>query len=465
MVRHFVFTVFLSLTATLYAKVKLPSVFSSGMVLQQGQNIPVWGQADPGEAVTVTFAGQSSKATADKNGKWTLELKPLKASAKPAVFTVKGYDTVTFRDVLVGEVWFCSGQSNMEWRMSNIENAEKEIPEADNPLIRHFKVGRKSSPVPLDDIVSENHSQWIKTTPETIPGISAVAYMFGRRLHQELKVPVGLINSSWGGTRIEPWIPSSGFKGIEALDDIRKHVETADPKNAILWNGMVAGLVPYAVKGAIWYQGESNRRDGMLYIEKTRALVNGWRKEWGIPDLPYYLVQLAPYKYGGNEPYILPEMWEAQAAIPDAIKNTGYTVINDIGNLTDIHPRNKQDVGLRLANQALNRTYGRKNIEWSGPVYKSFKIEKNRIRLSFEYNRELRTRNGKAPDWFEICGPDGRYEKADAVIDGETVLISSPKIEHPAGFRYAWHQLAEPNLVNHLGLPTGAFRGGIKEEQ
>jgi len=513
MSKRFVITAALSLAAAAaFAEVRLPSIFGAHMVLQQGQKVPVWGWADAGEAVTVSFAGQTVKTTADQSGKWKLELKALSASAKPAVFSVQGSNTIKLEDVLVGEVWFCSGQSNMEWTMSRIENAAEEIPKAINPLIRHFRADKKYSDLPLDNVPS----QWIPTTPESIPNQSAVAYMFGRRIHQALNVPVGLINSSWGGTRIEPWTPACGFENIPALADIKTLVDTANPgtelhkktlsdyiialnqwadeaslsskeekvltpppefpqylifpkgnspqqQPTVLYNGMVAGLVPYAIKGSIWYQGESNRGEGMLYLEKTRALVNGWRKVWGIPDLPYYMVQLAPFKYGGSET-ALPEIWEAQAATPKAIPDTGYTVINDIATLNDIHPPNKQDVGLRLANQALNRTYGKKEIEWSGPIYKGYKIEGSKIRIAFEFARGLKTRDGKAPDWFEICGEDHNFVKAAAVIDGETVLVSSPEIKSPVGIRFAWHQLAEPNLVNHLGLPTGAFRDGKKME-
>jgi len=513
MSKRFIITAALSLAAAAaFAEVKLPSIFGAHMVLQQGQSVPVWGWAEAGEVITVSFAGQSVKTTADQSGRWTLKLEALAASAEPAVFTVKGSNTITLENVVVGEVWFCSGQSNMEWPMSRITNAAEEIAKASNPLIRHFKADKKHSDLPLDNVPS----QWITTTPESIPGHSAVAYMFGRRIHQVLNVPVGLINSSWGGTRIEPWTPASGFENIPALADIKTLVDTADPRTelhkktlqnyilalhqwteaaalsaqeervltpppefpaylifpkgsspqqqpTVLYNAMVAGLVPYAIKGSIWYQGESNRGEGMLYLEKTRALVNGWRKEWGIPELPYYMVQLAPFKYGGSET-ALPEIWEAQAATPRAIPHTGYTVINDIATLNDIHPPNKQDVGLRLANQALNRTYGRKEIEWSGPVYKNYTFEGSKIRIAFESAQGLTTRDGKTPDWFEICGEDHNFVTAAAVIDGETVVISSPEISTPAGFRFAWHQLAEPNLVNHLGLPTGAFRDGKKME-
>jgi sialate O-acetylesterase len=512
MSKRFFITAALCVTAAAaFAEVKLPSIFSNHMILQQGQEDPVWGWADAGESVTVNFAGQTVKTTAAQDGGWKLALKALTASAKPAVFTVNGSNVIALQDVLVGEVWFCSGQSNMELTMRSIENAEVEIKNANNPLIRHYKASKKYSPVPLNDVPSK----WLKTTPETIPGMSAVAYMFGRRLYQDLKVPIGLINSSWGGTRIDPWTPTCGYDGIPALESIKNRVNTATPENklhkkvfndyiasfnkwqeeskknmaeqksltpapqfpknlvfestgrgvqqqpTVLWNAMVAGIAPFAIKGSIWYQGESNRGEGMLYLEKTKALVNGWRHEWKIPDLPYYVVQLAPYKYGGSV-YTLPEIWEAQAAMPEAINNTGYTVINDIATLSNIHPPNKQDVGLRMGNQALNRTYGKTDIEWSGPMYKSYKIEGNKIRISFKYAQGLKTRDGKTPDWFEIYGADGTYEKATAVIDGESILISSPDVSAPTGFRFAWHQLATPNLINHRGLPTGAFRDGKK---
>lgn len=230
MSKRFIITAALSLAAAAaFAEVKLPSIFGAHMVLQQGQKVPVWGWADAGEAVTVSFAGQSVKTTAAPNGRWTLQLEALAASAEPAVFTVTGSNTITLEDVLVGEVWFCSGQSNMEWPMSRTANAAEEIAKASNPLIRHFKADKKHSDLPLDNVPS----QWIPTTPESIPGHSAVAYMFGRRIHQVLNVPVGLINSSWGGTRIEPWTPASGFENIPALADIKTLVDTADPRTEL----------------------------------------------------------------------------------------------------------------------------------------------------------------------------------------------------------------------------------------
>ncbi len=494
------------------AAVRLPHIFGNDMVLQRDAVVPVWGWADPSEKITVEFAGQKHETVAKADGTWQLKLNALKASADPAVFKVMASNQIALTNVVVGEVWFCSGQSNMEFSMHGVDNAAQEIAGADFPLIRHFKAPKSFKPLPESDV----SAAWERTTPAGIGDESAVAFFFGRRLHQELKVPVGLINCSWGGTRIEPWTPACGFAGLPELTGIKDRVETADPKSplhqkvladyieamqawmadakakttaglpivnapefpqylnfpsgqgkhqepTVLFNGMVAGLVPYAIRGAIWYQGCSNNGEGMLYLEKTKALVNGWRQAWGQGDFPYYLVQLAPYTYGGN-PTALPGIWEAQAAVPAAIPNTGYTVINDIGNIKNIHPTNKQDVGLRMANQALNRTYGRKDLAWSGPVYKSFAIEGAKMRLAFDNADGLKTRDGKAPAWFEMCGPDGLFVKADAVIEGPCVVISAPTITTPMAMRFAWDQTAEPNLVNSLGLPTGAFRCGNKPQ-
>ena len=499
------------LAAAAQAAVKLPNIFNNDMVLQRDMPVPVWGWAAPGEKVTVEFAGQKKEAVAKADGTWQLRLDPLKASSAPAVFKVSASNTIGFNNVVVGEVWFCSGQSNMEFTMRSATNAEQEIAGAAYPMIRHFKAPKRFSPAPEKDI----NAKWEVTAPEGIGDESAVAFFFGRRLHQELNVPVGLINCSWGGTRIEPWTPACGFAGLPELAGVKERVDTADPASplhqkvlnayiaamqawiadaktksaagqaltaapefppslifpmdqgrhqepTVLFNGMVAGLVPFAIRGAIWYQGCSNNGEGMLYLEKTKALVKGWRTVWGQGDFPYYLVQLAPYNYGPARATQLPGIWEAQAAVPAAIPNTGYTVINDIGNVKDIHPKNKQDVGLRMANQALARTYGRTDIRWQSPVYRSFAVEGAKMRVAFDFAEGLRTRDGKAPTWFELCGPDGLYKPADAVIEGASVVLSAAGVTAPMAMRFAWDQLAEPNLVNGLGLPAGAFRCGNK---
>ncbi|MCL1920374.1 MAG: 9-O-acetylesterase [Kiritimatiellaeota bacterium] len=490
--------------------VRLPNIFGDNMVLQQGQAVPVWGWAEPGEQVTVEFAGQKKQATAKADGAWRVTLDALAASAEPRVFKVSGANTLELRNVVVGEVWFASGQSNMEWTVAGANNAQQEKENAKFPMIRHFKAPKVIKSEPQADI----NAKWEVTSPDTVMNQSAVAYFFGRRLHEALGVPVGLINCSWGGTRIEPWTPPCGFEGLPALEGIRNRVAMATPGNpahqealakyveamgawvadaqgraaakkaleaappefpknlllpqapgnnqepTVLYNGMVSGLVPFAIKGAIWYQGCSNNGEGMLYLEKTKALVSGWRQVWGQGDFPYYLVQLAPFNYGANRATHLPGIWEAQAAVPAAIPNTGYAVINDIGNVKDIHPQNKQDVGLRLANQALNKTYGKADMIWSGPVYKSFAMEGAKMRVTFDHAQGLKTRDGKAPDWFELCGQDGMFKPAVAAIDGASVVLSHADIDAPLAMRFAWDQCAEPNLVNGAGLPAGAFRCG-----
>ena len=492
------------------AAVRLPNIFGDNMVLQQGMAVPVWGWADPGEKVTVRFAGQTLQATADRNGAWRVALGALSASSEPAAFSVEGTNRIVLQNVVVGEVWFCWGQSNMEWKVRDTDNAAQEMAAANLPLIRHFQAPKHIASLPETDV----NAHWSVTTPASVGNESAIAFYFGRNLHAALKVPVGLINCSWGGTRIEPWTPVCGFEGLPKLQSIMTRIRTATPgtpehtaaytryaeelqkwlaasrsafdagkaqtpppafpaqlalptnpndpqEPTVLFNGMVAGLVPFAIRGAIWYQGCSNMGEGMLYLEKTKALVKGWRSVWGQGDFPYYLIQLAPFNYGGDGK-ALPGIWEAQAAVPAAIPNTGYTVINDVGNFRDIHPRNKQTPCRRLADQVLARTYGVKGIVWSGPLFRKIEREGEKLRVFFDHAEGLKTRDGKAPDWFEVSDLSGAFVKADAVIDGETVVVSANGITQPITLRFAWDHSASPNLVNGAGLPTGAFRAGIR---
>ncbi len=486
------------------AEVKMPEVFSSHMVLQRDAAIPVWGWADPGETVTVSIAGLQKSTTADPKGNWQVDLPPMQPGA-PLQLSVKGNNALVFEDILVGDVWLCSGQSNMEWRLSNTDNAAEEIAAAKHPTIRLFHVQRSWKSVPQRNL----EATWKPCTPETVPSFSAVGYFFGRELTQSLNVPIGLINSSWGGTRIEPWTPPTGFQQIKELESIAQQVELKDPASAVrkaalkrsidqynrwiqqaeasianstlvqappafpqelldytshqqptvLYNAMIHPLLPLPIKGAIWYQGESNRGDGMDYADKMRALIAGWRSVWNNPELPFYFVQLAPYDYR-SAPYLLPTIWQAQQQVAKTVPHTGMAVINDIGNVKDIHPRNKRDVGLRLAKQALNKTYGKIEIVCEAPVFQEMEIQADKVRITFDHARSLKTRDGKAPDWFEISGEDGIYKKADATIDGTAVVLSEASISKPCAVRFAWHMLAEPNLTNEAGLPASAFKAG-----
>ena len=490
--------------AATQADVKMPEIFGNEMVLQRECKVPVWGRAAAGEKVTVSLNGQTKSTETDQSGNWKLELDPMTAGG-PFTMTVKGNNEVKIDNVLVGEVWLCSGQSNMEWIVKNSIDGDKETAEANYPNIRLFHVPKFWTMTPQTGV----KAAWKTCTPATIPGFSAIGYFFGRELNKNLNIPVGLINSSWGGTRIEPWTPPVGFESVPVLKNIvqellyknpatPQHKEllkktisqysnwiSATEKNlaantnpalpppypsqlapytnqqqpTVLYNGMINPLVPYAIRGAIWYQGESNRGDGKLYFAKMQALIDGWRKVFNNPEMPFYFVQLAPYNYG-SQPDLLALIWEAQSEVTQKVPNTGMAVINDIGNLKDIHPRNKQEVGRRLALIARNRTYGQKDLTYASPEFKEMKIDGEKLVISFGAAKELKTRDGKAPTWFEIAGKDGVFAKANATISGTTVILTNDKIKDPVAMRFSWHMLAEPNLVNEAGLPAGAFRAG-----
>jgi len=465
-----------ALAAPAHADVTLPSVIGSHMVLQRGVECPIWGWADPNEAVTVEFAGRKQRTRAGDDGAWMVRLRPMKASSEPRTLTVRGNNTVTLDDILVGEVWLCSGQSNMEWGVAQSDNAQQEIANANHPRIRHIKIPHRPSEKPEKNVPSDG---WKATTPQTVGGFTAVGYYFGRELTKELDVPVGLIGSNWGGTRIEPWMPPQGLLAVPALADIAGKLDTfpekrvqPDPNNPLrrvsvinhqsplaLYNGMIHPLVPFAIRGALWYQGESNNGEGMLYRDKMQGLIEGWRNVWNNPEMPFYFVQLAPFRYGGD-PTQLAGIWEAQRASL-AIPHTGMAVTTDIGNVADIHPRNKQEVGRRLALWALAKTYKRPVKVYSGPLYKRMKVEGNKIRLRFDQvGGGLVSRDGKPLTHFSIAGEDGKFVDAQAEIDGSSVVVSSPQVARPTAVRFGWHQEAEPNFGNQEGLPASPFRTG-----
>jgi sialate O-acetylesterase len=299
-----------------------------------------------------------------------------------------------------------------------------------------------------------------------VANFTAVGYFFGRHLKQELDVPIGLLGSNWGGTRIEPWTPPEGFRQVPALKDIADNLDKYPARNGdrivhqsplALYNGMICPLVPYAIRGAIWYQGESNNGEGMLYHEKMKALIGGWRTIWDNEAMPFYFVQLAPYRYGGD-PTRLAGIWEAQTATL-AVPHTGMAVTVDIGNVKDIHPRNKQDVGKRLALWALAKDYGQTDLCYSGPLYQGMSVEGNQVRIRFDHVcGGLVSRDGKPLSWFTIAGEDKQFVEARAEIDGETVVVQADGVARPAAVRFGWHQEAEPNLSNAAGLPASPFR-------
>jgi sialate O-acetylesterase len=475
--RCLTFLTLLTVAFTASADVTLPPVLGSGMVLQRDLPVPVWGWADAGEKVSVTFVGQTKTTKAGADGKWMVKLGPLKANSKAASLTVTGNNKISLDNVLVGEVWICSGQSNMEWALRSSMNAKEEVAAADHPQIRLFNVpGHTTSPLPKE----KGAGSWQVCNPKSASGFSAVGYFFGRRLQKELGVPVGLVGSNWGGTRIEPWTTLAGFESVPELSKIADQVKNykADTKvgggsPSAIYNSMVHPLAPFAMRGGIWYQGESNGGEGVTYYHKKHALVNGWRKVFQNKDLAFYWVQLANFRKENENP-AGGDGWakirEAQTQALD-IPGTGMAVITDIGAANDIHPRNKQDVGWRLAQWALHQTYGKKNVVPAGPLFKSQKVESDSIRLSFNYvgkglmvgkktglEPTMEVKAGKLSH-FAIAGEDKKWFWAEATIDGETVVVKSSDVPKPVAVRYGYTMNpAKANLYNKEGIPASPFR-------
>ncbi|MBA3698203.1 MAG: sialate O-acetylesterase [Planctomycetes bacterium] len=485
-------------SSALQAAVALASPFTDHAVLQRGQPIPVWGTADVGEKVTVTFDGQTKTVTAGDDKKWLIKLDAHTAGG-PYDLTIAGTNTITLTDILVGEVWVCSGQSNMEWTVKNSNNADAEIAAANFPLIRHFKVEKKTSDVPL----TACKGAWTVCSPETAGGYTAVGYYFGRKLHQELNVPIGLLHTSWGGTPAEAWTSkpaltsAATFSGVFTAWDkqmegypaqMEKFKQTlakweADAaaaktagkpapnkprapngpdsphKPAALYNGMLSPLVPYGIKGAIWYQGESNSSRAAQYQELLSLMISDWRASFGQGDFSFYVVELANYMARKPEPG--ESNWaalrEAQYLTTVTVKNAGLATIIDVGEEKDIHPKNKQDVGLRLALNALAKDYG-KQVVHSGPVYKALKIDGANAVLSFDHLDGGLVTKGDKLTGFAIAGEDKKFVWAEAKIVGDTVVISATSVTKPVAVRYAWADNPECSLSNKAGLPAVPFR-------
>ncbi len=442
------------------AEVSLPKVFSDHMVLQQDREVPVWGKAEKGEKVTVTLGEAKAETTAGDDGRWSVKIQTPKGSDQPLKLVVEGTNKIEFNDVLSGEVWIASGQSNMEWSVSNSNNPKEEAEQAKYPQIRMITVQKNVQKDPLDDLTGS----WVVCTPEAVPHFSAVGYFFARKLHQELKVPVGIISTNWGGTIAEAWTSRETLESDPDFAPILDRAKNFNPGNpnqaSVLFNGMLNPIKGYGIQGAIWYQGESNRDRAVQYAKLFPAMIKDWRKAWNQGDFSFHFVQLAPYKYDkNNDPQLLPELWEAQSRTLELTK-TGMAVTTDIGDLADIHPRNKQDVGARLALWALANDYGQKDLVFSGPLYESSEIDGNKIRVKFKHAAGLMAKSGE-PQLFTIAGDDQKFVPAKAKIEGESVVVWSDGVPKPVAVRYGWTEWAEPaayNLFNGAGLPASPFR-------
>jgi len=483
-----------------FADIKLPAIIGDNMVLQQGGKVAIWGWADPDEEVMVGVSWHSMKwaITADKDGKWSFQINAPEVGG-PYEMILTGKNSITIKNILVGEVWVASGQSNMQWAVNQSANPEEEIAAANYPKIRLFYVTRKVAETPQSDC----EGSWVECSPETVPGFSAVAYYFGRHLYKELDVPIGLIHTSWGGTPAEAWTrlevleanPDAApilkryadavAKYPQAMEEYEKKLaewkEAAEkakaegtnpprrpgapfgPGNphspAGLYNAMIAPLIPYGIQGAIWYQGESNAGRAYQYRTLFTDMIKNWRKDWGQEQFPFLFVQLANFMQTKPEPdeSAWAELREAQI-MTLSLPKTGMAVIIDIGEADDIHPKNKQDVGKRLALWALADTYG-KELVYSGPIYKSMKVDGNSIVLSFDHvGGGLVSKGGEELKGFAIAGGDRKFVWADAKIDGDKVVVSSDEVTEPVAVRYAWADNPVCNLYNAEELPASPFR-------
>ncbi|MEJ6982046.1 sialate O-acetylesterase [Pedobacter sp. P351] len=496
MKKHFSLALIMLFGFTTKANVTLPALISDNMVIQQNSPVHIWGKALPGEKVTITISNQNLITTPDSKGKWQTWLMPMKA-AGPVTMTVRGLNTIIVKNILIGEVWVASGQSNMEWNVGRALNPEEEIKKSGYPNIRLFEVKKGIS----DTIKTEVEGKWEICSPQNIAEFSAVAYFFGRGLHKNLNVPVGLIESDWSATACQPWTPMSTLETDSRLkyilDDWQKVADrfperkktyeaelerwkteseqqkaqgkTSAPaprepnilpkeKPGVLYNAMIAPLTAYTIRGVIWYQGEANayERVSFPYRYLFPAMIQSWRDAWKQGDFPFLFVQLSTlYKH----PY-WPVLRESQTETLK-LKNTGMAVSIDVGDSTDAHYHNKQAVGHRLELIARNLVYNQA-IEFYGPVFRQITIENNKIRVWFDHAKGLKSSDGKGLTGFVIAGKDGKPYSAEAKIEGQTVLLYSPNVDRPQIAKYAFKDAPVVNLVNGANLPAVPFRTDIK---
>jgi len=460
------FFLMLALTPLVRANVVLPRVLAHNMVLQRDKPLAIWGQAAPGEAVTVQFAGQSPRTTTDATGHWQVTLTPLPASATPADLTISGRNTIRLHNVLVGEVWLCSGQSNMEYTMRknskvtrpNVpgRNPVDELDYAHNPDIRIFLVNRKELAKP-DSL----HRGWAVAQDSALRSFSAAAYFFAKELYAKLHVPIGMISSAVPGSRIEPWISETAFQQDPAFAN-----QKVDGEPGKFYEPMIRPLVPLTLRGFLWYQGESNcfLAETTTYTAKMRTLISSWRTAWGDPNLPFYYVSLAPYKYSDTHDKVvltketLPLFREAQAAVLQ-VPHTGMIETTDLANTEGgIHPGFKWEIGRRLALLALTNTYQQADVESAAPVFRSVAARGKSLVLTFDSPSKLVSKDGKPLTDFTIAGSDGVFVPAQARLNGRQVVVSATGIKRPIAVRFGWNEVAQPNLFSKAGLPARPFR-------
>lgn len=488
------------------ADLNLPAVINSHMVLQRDQPVLIWGWANVDEEVVVRFAGQTLRTTADDTGLWKVELASEPANAEPQSMVITSADgsEIKLTDILVGEVWFCTGPSNIYWPVKRCDNASEEIQTARFPQIRFFSVEKKMA----DELRTDCEGRWDVCSPDTVGETSGVGYFFARRIHQELDVPVGLLQSFWGGSRIEAWTSLDALNKEPSvrplLDWWQKEFRQFDPvqaraeyemrmaewkrakgeatsnggkpprqpraprapqrsqhRPACLFNGMVAPLIPFGIRGVICYQGLGNLHRAEASEKLLETMIRDWRSRWGLGEFPVGMVQPAPFdcsQWARSGPDAYSIQREAQLLVQKSLRNVGIALTMDINGLDDVHFTNKQLVGQRLAHWALASVYGA-DAPWAGPLYDSMRVEGRTIRVRFQHaGPKLTTSDGQPPRHFEIAGEDRRFYSADAAIDGTSVVVRSSLVPDPVAVRFAFQNAAIVNLVNSDGLPASLFR-------
>ncbi len=491
---------FLSFLSFTFSSVKLPSIISDNMVLQENSYVKIWGWAFPGEEIEIKIGNLTARGKANEKGYWVIKFKGFSAGG-PYKMVVKGKNNkIEIKNILFGEVYLASGQSNMRFRMRGEKFASEEIPQANYPQIRFFQVKRNPSPEPVKDV----SGKWILCNPQTVKNFSAVAYYFAKNIHKKLNVPVGIIESDWGGTRIEAWMSAVSLKKAGVYEKLKEKWEKIlqewtpekekeyreklkkwyiERKNALkegkkvppppkpvmgpfyynrpsnLYNGMIAPLKNYTIRGVIWYQGEANVGCPLLYRKLFPAMIVDWREKWGY-QFPFLFVQLPNYLKKQTSP-VEKSRWallrESQLYTLKTVPETGMAITIDLGEADNIHPKNKRDVGYRLSLIALAKIYGEK-IEYSGPIYKKMKIEGNKIRIYFDHADGGLFAKGEKVEGFAIAGKDKNFKWAEAKVEGSTVIVWNDEIEKPVAVRYGWANNPVLNLYNKAGLPASPFR-------
>jgi len=454
---------------SVYAEIKLPAIVSSNMVLQRNTSVKLWGWADANEQITIktSWLKTTINIQADANGNWSVDVQTTNSKERQSINLKSKTSNIALDNILFGEVWLCSGQSNMEMPMKGytgqpIFGSAEAVAKSNNPNLRLFSVTRtKGAKNPLKDL--EKYSAWQQATPESVLKFSAVAYFYGQQLQEILDVPVGLILSAWGGSSVQAWMSNEALSKHQTIDLTDKDISVKP--NIIptaLFNSMINPLIPYTIKGAIWYQGESNREEADKYKVLFPAMVEDWRKRWGVGNFPFYYVQIAPHKYGGNETILNKDntafIREVQFQCLDLIPNSGIAITMDIGAQNSIHPPKKKEVADRLLYNALNQTYGYKTIDYAGPIFDSMEVKGGGLLIKFK-NEENGVYSYDELEGFEIAGNDKVFYPASAkIVDRKKVLVSSDKVPNPVAVRYCWNNWVSGTLLNTNLLPASSFR-------